>query len=239
MAITYTIPTNSYADAVAGTVVNWTDYTITFPATTDFVDGQIVISTLRMAEDSSPGSVRPIIAEGFGFYQKGSDRFGNPVLAAVDCILQNPWKIATAKNTGTFTVLNVFKRDAAYPINLKSTVDIQYTTSVGGTIVSTNTGSGLSPEQDAKLTAVASNIETIKSTTDQLTFDINGKLEATCDVDLNQLESDIALLLDLNMLTIGKAVTHTPDQITIGSDEVVINITKNETNNSVSGIRAS
>lgn len=55
--------------------------------------------------------------------------------------------------------------------------------------------------------------------------------------DLTAIESNISTLLDKNMLTIGKPVTHSPTQIVVGSNEMVINLAIDEDNNTVTGTR--
>lgn len=55
--------------------------------------------------------------------------------------------------------------------------------------------------------------------------------------DLSEVESNIGLLLDKSMLTPNKPVTHSPTQIVIGNDEVVIDLVIDEDNDAVTGTR--
>jgi hypothetical protein len=75
-----------------------------------------------------------------------------------------------------------------------------------------------------------SSIAAIKQVTDSF---------SNLNSDTATIKSNISLLLDKNMLTIGKSVVHSPTQIVIGANEAVINLVVDENNDTVTGTRAS
>jgi len=56
-------------------------------------------------------------------------------------------------------------------------------------------------------------------------------------VDLSGIQSNIGLLLSKNMLTLNKPVTHSPTQIVIGNDEVIIDLVVDDNTDTVTGTR--
>lgn len=106
-----------------------------------------------------------------------------------------------------------------------------------------DTGSYLRLKQTALEQAVDSSlINAIKAKTDQLTFSIANQLDATFlsgtgDINLDLLENNLELLLDLNMLSVGKTVTHSANAIVVGENEIVITVSKDENSKTVSGTR--
>ena len=121
----------------AGVVFNWTDQTITVPASVNGITGQWMVDNGRFAEDTVLGIARPKIVNATGNVQIGTDpSTSQPIVTGVLGILLDAWQIITLKGTGEeFTIQDIYKTDASLPYDNTVAADVIYRQTINPTVV--------------------------------------------------------------------------------------------------------
>lgn len=143
MPETYTITASDVSGVdsssllTAGVIFNWTDQTVTVPASVNGVTGQWMVDNARFAEDTILGIARTKIVDATGNVQIGTDpSTSQPIVTGVLGILLESWQIVTLKGAGEeFTIQDIYKTDASLPYDNTVAADVIYRQTINPTVV--------------------------------------------------------------------------------------------------------
>lgn len=126
----------------------WTDQEIYVDNTMDDISAQELIDGIRTVEDSTRGILHGKIANA-----TGKDDLGGGISVGITLTLQESWVLYSEKSSGFFTIKNgnILRHDATTPFKANTSITYQQILVQGATIVTVNSGSGLSAEEHNKL----------------------------------------------------------------------------------------